>query len=258
MHFIIERLEFITVIKIKEYVTNLLSFYKRNKKNTFLEVDLSILDFTSAEFKNIIRDKISILFHGVISFKREDIISYIENKESGYWKDILLDIVPDETMISNHSFVQKNFTSDIIESFYLYLIDNDLHLSYLDFTSLNNIKKWITGDKLTIYRAIDINLSDIKSINKFDGIGEFWSYDKKTAHVYDSDFGKYNHTIILEAIIESLSDIHWKETIFKALYLPHEQEIELQKGLTVFLKNTYLKNNSKIEKILDNNYHILV
>lgn len=106
------------------------------------------------------------------------------------------------------------------------------------FTShLDYLQHWVRigTEPYTIYRSISTS-SDMeelrRTIGHFDGIGRYWTYDRRCATSYWTDAYPNQYHYLLEATVTS-NDVDWTNTVFKSLYsLKDEKEIYLHENAT--------------------------
>ena len=117
------------------------------------------------------------------------------------------------------------------------------HVTYADqvfghefMNHLEALRCWFhTSSDLKIYRSLALPMDAAvlrKTMNSFDGIGRYWTYDRASATSYWNDRSRDEYVYLLEASVR-VDDVDWVNTVFKNLYsLKHENEIYLNANAT--------------------------
>lgn len=178
------------------------------------------------------------------------------------------DIIYDSDYISDYIKTDDNLLDLMVNYFEKEKIDVIAILSYNEETHFSDLESFIFENRYEEYVTIHrkIYLPDDpehleKELEKFGGIGIFWSYEKNAANVYweSGDF-KNRYYITFEASV-NINNINWKRTIYKSLYgLSSEKEIEVYDNTTVILKAIYLNTKeellkSKLDKFIEDYYN---
>ena len=217
------------------FVSNFINFLLGEKTN---------LEILEDEGKELIKDKTNVNFYFlniIMKIENSTISDFIEkfNKNSKYFESQPIDY--DQKIIEYKNKIEEIFLSDEIEPEQFDKFDNYIYFIYLDYPSLEGIKKCINDEYILInfyienYNNDEIDALDIININNFE---------TKILNYYNNlnfIFKRYSKQKIDRILpIEFLNDFNVYKEIWNRLY--HNFEINENMNLECILNTNDIDN----------------
>lgn len=194
----------------------------------------------------ISKDRITViefLYHNIGDMEIEDLES-IEDLELS---NLLLEYLDVDTY---SGFIEIEDFFEEIDIFMLTGIDTMRNGKYIfedvimnkiyNLDTFHDLMDWVwsskKGGKPNLYRYLDLpdNIDNLDSLEKYDGVGEYWSREIDGADNYNGGGSNVPLTNGVTLIANNIKceDIEWLATVYKSLYslAEQEKEIELVKG----------------------------